>query len=62
MESRDNIELVKPIVKNGPIYDNPWPTWHKPSTSDILRLIFCRKNNTNLPSDKSVRNLIIIII
>ena len=53
MNNQEKVELVKPITKDG-CFDNPWPTWRKASSSDLLRWMMFGKNNTNLPSDKKV--------
>ena len=48
--------LSKPIFKNG-VFSNPWSTWSDTKFSNVLKWALFTKNNTNLPSDKKVKNL-----
>ncbi|XP_025096371.1 N-acyl-phosphatidylethanolamine-hydrolyzing phospholipase D-like isoform X2 [Pomacea canaliculata] len=50
-------EYSMPVIKNGKFH-NPWDTWRQPSFSGIMKLFITTKNETNLPSEEDLDEIL----
>ncbi|KAG1714136.1 N-acyl-phosphatidylethanolamine-hydrolyzing phospholipase D [Nymphon striatum] len=47
------LKLTTSVFKNGK-FENPWPSYRRPSTIEILRWTLATKDNTNIPHKKEL--------
>ena len=56
METEKLETLTKPIELPNGTFRNPWSTWDDVKFSTLLKWSLFAKNNTNLPSDRKVKD------